>query len=64
MLIALVLGILFGLLLGWQVWPVTWYNTDPSDLRIEHQTNYVLMAAEAFAQTGNSEQARLRLGQL
>ena len=64
MLITLVLGTLFGLLLGWQIWPVTWYNTDPSDLRIEHQKAYVRMAAESFAQTGNVEQARQGLAEL
>ena len=64
MLIALVLGVLFGLLLGWQVWPVTWYNTDPSDLRVEHQKAYILMAAQAYAQTGNAEQTRLWLAEL
>jgi len=64
MLITLVVGILLGLLLGWQVWPVTWYDTDPSDLRAEHQADYVLMTADSLAQTGNAGLARARLGQL
>ena len=33
----LLAGIGIGLVLGWQVWPVSWYDTDPSDLRVQHQ---------------------------
>ena len=48
----LVLGIVIGHFLGWQVWPVSWYDMDPSDLRLEHQMSHVLMAADSFALTG------------
>ncbi|MBM3187331.1 MAG: hypothetical protein FJZ90_01250 [Chloroflexi bacterium] len=57
----LVLGVLLGLLLGWYVWPVKWYDTDPADLRAEHQRQYVIMAADSYAVTGDADLARERL---
>jgi len=57
-------GILVGLLLGWQVWPVRWYDTDPSDLREQHKMSYVIMAADSLAVTGNQELAKRRLSDL
>ena len=62
--VAFLAGIGVGLVLGWQVWPVSWYNTDPSDLRMEHQTDYVVMTANALAVTGDLEAARRRLLEL
>ena len=59
-----VVGIGLGLFLGWQVWPVQWYNTDPSDLRVQHQTTYTLMVADSFALTGDVGLARHRLNEL
>jgi hypothetical protein len=60
-LFAFVLGILLGLGLGWHVWPVRWYNTDPSDLRVEHQMTYVVLTADSYALTADSAQAVARL---
>ena len=57
----LVVGVLIGLLLGWQVWPVKWYDTDPSDLRAEHQVSYVLMVSDSLAVTADVELASWRL---
>jgi len=62
--IGLVLGILVGLFVGWRVWPVIWYDTDPSDLRMAHQTNWVLMAADSLAITGDVAAARQRVYEL
>ncbi|MFP3895417.1 MAG: hypothetical protein ACLFV5_01070 [Anaerolineales bacterium] len=62
--VAFVVGIGVGLVLGWQVWPVEWYNTDPSDLRVEHQMDYVVMTADSLAVTGDLEAARGRLLEL
>jgi len=62
--VAFVLGILAGLGLGWQVWPVRWYNTDPSDLRLEHQMTYVVLTADSFALTADAATATARLEQL
>lgn len=59
--IAFLAGIGVGLVLGWQVWPVKWYDTDPSDLRVEHQMDYIVMTADSLAVTGDPETARDRL---
>jgi len=61
MLVALVIGIGLGLLLAWQVWPVQWYDTDPSDLRVGHQKEYVVMVANSFLVTGDADAARTQL---
>jgi hypothetical protein len=60
----LLLGALAGLILGWQVWPVHWLETDPSDLRLTHQISYVLMTADSFVVTNDTAAARERLAEL
>jgi len=62
--VGILVGILIGLILGWQVWPVRWYDTDPSDLREQHKMSYVIMAADSLAVTGNQELAKRRLADL
>ena len=63
-LLAAVLGVAVGLFLGWQVWPVQWYDTDPSDLRLSHQQTYVETVADSMAVTGDAETAARRLLEL
>lgn len=63
-LLGAALGIAAGVALGWLVWPVRWYDTDPSDLRLGHQIHYVVMAADSYATTGDLETAQLRLYEL
>lgn len=62
--LALLGGSALGLLMGWFVWPVRWYNTDPSDLRVQHQITYVVMTADSYAVTGDGEVAKKRLYEL
>ena len=62
--VALFVGIGLGLLFGWQVWPVEWYDTDPSDLRAAHQEDYVLMIADSMAVNGDVDLAKKRLIEL
>lgn len=57
-------GLVIGLLLGWLVWPVRWVNTDPCDLRPEHQKTYVLMVADSLAVNGDAHLAGERLYEL
>ncbi len=64
LMLAFVLGICLGLGLGWQVWPVKWYDTDPADLRLQHQENWLRMTADSLAVTGDVKQAQARLEQL
>ncbi len=61
---ALILGLALGLVLAWQVWPVQWTDTDPSDLRAEHQRTYVILVADSYSVTGDANQARERLYEL
>jgi hypothetical protein len=63
-LVGIVAGLILGLLLTWQVWPVEYYNTDPIDLRQEHKDDYVVMIAAAYDQDRDLGVASLRLGQL
>ncbi len=59
-----VVGLLLGLFLTWQVWPVQYYDTDPVDLRQEHKDDYVVMIAAAYAQDDDLESATARLEEL
>jgi len=65
-LVALVGGVLVGLLLGlaigWWWWPVEWTNSTPGNLRSDFQSDYVSWVAEQYAKTGDLEWARGKLG--
>lgn len=39
----ILLGIGVGLVAGWLVWPVTYYDTDVYDLHAEYQDDFVVM---------------------
>ncbi|MHB1293627.1 MAG: hypothetical protein ACYC4R_01395 [Anaerolineae bacterium] len=60
----LLAGAALGLTLGWLAWPVTWHDTDPSDLRVQHQIDYVAMSADSFSATADEGEARRRLYEL
>ena len=50
--VALGVGMLLGwLVLGWLLFPVKWTNTDPWDLRPEHQERYLSLVAEDYWRT-------------
>jgi len=65
-LVALVSGVILGLLLGLAVgywwWPVEWNNATPSHLRSDFQNDYLLWVAGYHATTGDLEGARTKLG--
>ncbi|MBC7263673.1 MAG: hypothetical protein H5T64_04865 [Chloroflexi bacterium] len=64
-IIAFVLGLLIGLVvLGWWIFPVQWYNTDPSDLRPRHKITYLQMIADSYDITGDLDAARARIADL
>ena len=58
---AAIIGLLIGLLIGWWVWPVTWQNALPPDLRAAERDAYLQMTAESFAQTKDLRTAQERL---
>ncbi|MFH1085167.1 MAG: hypothetical protein V1772_05350, partial [Chloroflexota bacterium] len=57
-------GLGLGLLVGWVVFPVAWYDTDPSDLRAQHKATYVLAVADSLAVTGDTSTAKARILEL
>lgn len=58
---AIFVGIGLGLLYGWVVSPVQFYDTTPATLRIDYQADYVLMVAEAYASDDDAMLAVERL---
>ena len=47
-LIAIIVGLVLGLLYGWIVSPVEYVDTTPETLRDDYRTDYVLMTAEVY----------------
>lgn len=43
------LGIGLGLIVGWMLWPVSYYDTDVYDLRADYQDEFVVMVAASYA---------------
>jgi len=56
------LGLLLGwLIIGWVLWPVEYYDTDPPDLLRSHQEAYISLVADSFGLNGDLQLARERL---
>jgi hypothetical protein len=55
--VGVVLGLLIGLLFGWVIWPVQWTNGTPEVLRSDLQEDYLRMAVDSFARTGDLDAA-------
>lgn len=58
----IILGLLLGLAIGWWWAPVKWSNATPANLRSDFQNDYFLWAADYYANTGDLEGARAKLG--
>jgi len=58
----IVIGLLLGLAVGWGLWPVQWTNATPAQLRSDFQETYILSVAEDYAETQDLEEARRKLG--
>ena len=63
-LLGLALGLGLGVLVGWGIWPVEYYDTDPVDLKAEHKEDYVVLVCAAYALNGDLDQAKARLAKL
>ena len=59
-----VVGLLFGVLVGWVIWPVQYTDTDLVDLKPEHKDDYVVMVSAAYALDGDLGKAEARLAKL
>ncbi len=64
LLLGMVLGLGIGVLIGWGIWPVQFYDTDPVDLRAEHKREYIVLVSASYASTGDLDRARARLAKL
>ena len=60
-LIALALGVVVGLVIGWGIWPVSYKNTLPQDLRPAERNAFLGLVAESYAATGDLQAAQERL---
>lgn len=60
--LAVLAGVGLGLLYGWVISPVKFFDTTPDTLRIDYQTDYVLMVSEAYADEDDIQLALRRLG--
>lgn len=57
--VAFLVGLLLGwLAIGWWLWPVSWTDADPWDLRTQHQERYVSLVVKNYAQSRNVDQAK------
>jgi hypothetical protein len=55
-----VLGLLLGLVIGWGIWPVQWYDAGIDNLRVDLQEDYLTMAIQVFSMNGNVQEAQVR----
>ncbi len=61
-IVGLVVGCLMGwILLGWVIFPVTWTNADPWDLRPEQAEVYIKLVADSYSINEDGELARQRM---
>jgi hypothetical protein len=50
-------GLALGLIIGWGVWPVEWVDATPEVMREDLRVDYLRMAINSYAVTGDQEQA-------
>jgi len=50
-------GLAIGLIIGWGVWPVEWVDATPEVLRDDLRVDYLRMAIDTYAVTGDQNQA-------
>jgi len=60
----ILLGIGLGLVVGWNVYPLSYYDTDPYDLHGSYQDDYVVMVGALYALERDVEAARQLLTML
>jgi hypothetical protein len=51
-------GIGLGLLIGWLLWPVTFYDTDVFDLRADYRDDFVVMVGTMHSLEHDTNRAR------
>ncbi len=63
-LVGIIVGIALGLMLAWYVWPVSYTEADPADLRLDLKDDYLRMIAASYSLDGDMARAMQRLGAL
>lgn len=64
LILGVILGLALGLLIGWVLWPVEWTDATPEILRSDLQEDYLRMAVQSFARTGDVNEAVARWNSL
>jgi len=62
--IGLAVGVGVGLLFGWAIWPVQYYDTAPADLHDDYKEDYIRLIASTYAVDKDLEAAKTRLAYL
>ncbi|MGD8865196.1 MAG: hypothetical protein PVI81_06370 [Anaerolineales bacterium] len=62
--VALIFGILLGVLYAWVLNPVEWVNGTPEDLREDLREEYLRMVVDSYELNGNAEKALDRYNEL
>lgn len=60
----LILGILLGLVVGWGLWPVKWYDASPANLHAGYREWWARMAVESYQVDKDPEIAKSRFDAL
>lgn len=63
-IIGLVIGAAIGLYISWGLWPLEYYDSDPSQLKRSYVPDYVLLIAQRYAVDGDMDAAQERLKSL
>jgi hypothetical protein len=63
-IVGLLVGVGLGLLFGWVIMPVKYVDTGIADLHVDHQEEYIVLVASAYALDQDLEKAKARLDQM
>ncbi len=62
--LGIILGVVLGLFVAWDVWPIQVSSVDVTDLRTKDQNDYIVLTASAFVYDQDVSKARGRLANL
>jgi hypothetical protein len=62
--LGVLIGVAAGLLLGWVVWPVKYFDTSMADLHQDYKAEYAVLVGAAYLADGNLDHAQVRLEEL
>ncbi len=63
-LVGVLIGLAIGLTVAWTVWPISYTEADPADLRLDLKDDYLRMIAATYSLDGDTARALQRLGSL